>query len=262
MINWLISLKKKEIFSLIINPIRNKIIQRLNKYEKASYSGLFDSANEHIHPLSSTGNFNYHLNFLINNDIIRKEGIVYKLSDKGKEIARFVKDVDQKWFKLERIIRGGNLSLCALAESFEEETGLKMNKEVIDFKGSEMIMDDKQIIGIFQEGIENKFFSDYKELDIEKFSIQKISDESILNETKTVILLKHPELDYYLSPKYYGIVEDYLERYFGKTVVYANVLNPSPFLFIATTKNKRCSFVIAPSFFDKNQIKMIEKKEK
>jgi len=77
---------------------------------------------EHVRHLTSTGNFNYHLNFLLENSVITKDGIVYKLTKKGLEIARVLKDVDQNWNKLESTLRGERMSTFSCAEQFEEET--------------------------------------------------------------------------------------------------------------------------------------------
>lgn len=69
--------------------------------------------------LTSTGTFNYHLDFLLQNSVIVKGGIVCKLVEKGLEIARFVKDVDQIWNKLELTLRGERMSIFSFAEQFE-----------------------------------------------------------------------------------------------------------------------------------------------
>lgn len=85
---------------MIVDSTRNSVIRRLSEAGKAVYSDLLDSA-ECVRHLTGTGTFNHHLNFLLENSVIVKDGIVYKLTKKGLEIARFVKDVDQIWNKLE-----------------------------------------------------------------------------------------------------------------------------------------------------------------
>ena len=66
-------MRKSDVFSTVADSTRNKIIRRLDEAGKAAYSDLLDSA-EHVRHLTSTGNFNYHLNFLMENSvIIRKE---------------------------------------------------------------------------------------------------------------------------------------------------------------------------------------------
>jgi DNA-binding transcriptional ArsR family regulator len=94
------SLNKSDVLSIVVDPTRNKIIRRLDEAGKAAYSDLLDSA-DYVRYLTSTGNFNYHLSFLLKNSVIVKEGVVYKLTSRGREIARFVKDVDQMWSELE-----------------------------------------------------------------------------------------------------------------------------------------------------------------
>jgi len=253
-------LKKNNIFSLLTNPTRRIIIYRLLEAEKAGYSDLLDSV-DHIHSLQSTGNFNYHLNFLIQNEIICKNGSVYRLTDKGKEIARFVIEVDQKWISLEKYIRGENLSVFNLAELFEEETGIKMEKEITNFLNSEMVMDEKKIIGVLVAIDEQKFNSQYELLATEKMSMTNLALNQESGNSKTYAVLSHPDIDYYISPKYFGLIQDFLERNFGQPHIYAITDKPSPFIMKVENKKEKCFFVIAPSFFGKDQLKKIPKKE-
>lgn len=109
---------KKYVFSMIADPARNSIIRRLSEAGKAAYSNLLDST-KCVRYLISTGTFNYHLNFLLQNSVIVKDGIVCKLVEKGLEIARFVKGVDQIWNKLESTLRGERMSIFSFAEQFE-----------------------------------------------------------------------------------------------------------------------------------------------
>jgi DNA-binding transcriptional ArsR family regulator len=115
------SLRKEDVFSIAVDPTRNRIIKRLEEAGKAAYSDLLDSVDTVRH-LTSTGNFNYHLEFLLKNSVITKDGPVYKLTDKGLEIARFIKDVDQSWSKLEPKLRGENMSIFSCAERFDRKS--------------------------------------------------------------------------------------------------------------------------------------------
>ena len=66
-------------------PVRSKIITRLYEAGKAAYSDLLDSAGL-TEVLDSRGDFNYHLNFLLQNSIATKDGVVYHLRDRGRAI--------------------------------------------------------------------------------------------------------------------------------------------------------------------------------
>ena len=250
---------KRDIFSLITNPIRNLILKRLASSQKAAYSDLLDTVQNHLHPLTSSGNFNYHLNFLINNSLIVKDGLVYRLTDKGKEVTRFVETIDHQWVTIEKFVRGEHMSVFNLAEQFEEETGIQMDKEIINFKGSNMIMDTMKIIGILPDIEENELFSDYEELDVEQFGMKKLTFDQESGTPKTVVVLKHPDIDYYLSPKYFAIIQEYSEKIFGMLKVYAKLEQPSPFLAKAENRKNKCYFVIAPSYADKDNKKMVKK---
>ena len=245
-------MQKRDVFSLITNRIRNQILKRIAQTNKAGYSDLLDSVENHLHPLTSSGNFNYHLNFLLKNSLIVKDGLVYKLTDKGKEITRFVEDIDHQWKKIEKFVRGENLSIFNLAEQFEEETGIKMDEEITDFKGSEMVMDKRKIIGILANIDDNSFFNDFKEIDVEQFLIKKIVFNQESGLQKEAVVLKHPKMDYYLSPKYFGIIQEFSEMNFGIPKIFAILDKPAPFLVKAKSKNRKCFFILAPSY-TKNQ---------
>ena len=247
----MIDLRKKDIFSIIMNQTRSIIITRLEEAEKAAYSDLLDST-EHICPLNSTGNFNYHLNFLLKNKVITKNGIVYKLTDKGKEIAKFLKDINEKWDKLEKILRGEKMSILNIAEQFEEETGLDMEREISDFQGIEVIMNKTKILGIMTLDQEYEIMENYEQLDITDFQFVQLKSKK--KQQQKISVLHHPEIDYYMSPKIFGIVQEYLESNYGEVFFYAKKTVLSPFIVSSTKIGKwenNCSFVIAPSVFDK-----------
>ena len=246
------SVQKRDVFSLITNRIRNQILKRIAQTNKAGYSDLLDSVENHLHPLTSSGNFNYHLNFLLKNSLIVKDGLVYKLTDKGKEITRFVEDIDHQWKKIEKFVRGENLSIFNLVEQFEEETGLQMEKEITDFKGSEMVLDDRKIIGILSNITDNSLFTDYTEIDVEQLKMKKLIYNQESGVQKTELVLEHPEIEYYLSPKYFGIIQEFSEQNFGTLKVFALLNKPGPFLMKAENMNKKCLFILAPSYL-KNQ---------
>lgn len=252
-------MQKRDVFSLVTNKTRNLILRRIASVDKASYSDLLDCVEDHLQPLTSSGNFNYHLNFLLKNSLIVKDGLVYKLTDKGKEITRFVEDIDHQWKKIEKFVRGENLSIFNLAEQFEEETGIKMDKELTDFKGSEMVMDNRKVIGILGNINDNSFFADYEEIDIEKLSMKKLTFNQESGTQKSVIVLKHPKIDYYLSPKYFGIIQEFSEINFGVPKLYAILKKISPFLVRAEARSKKCFFIIAPSYLENQKAKKIKK---
>jgi hypothetical protein len=247
-----ISLRKKDVFSIITNSTRHVITKRLGEAGKAAYSDILDSV-DFIHPLNSTGNFNYHLNFLIRTDMVTRDGSVYRLSDDGKKILKFVEDVNQMWQELQRNLRGVSMNVISQAEHFEEEMGVKMEKEVMDFKGLDMIMDEKRIIGIVGLGDSTENFSSYETLELHDFKVTRKSYKTEKGVIKEVILLTHPEIKYELSPRWFGTVQEYLERNYGNTFVYALKKNPAPFLIRSESIGKgpsSCSFVIAPSVFN------------
>lgn len=238
-------MRKKDIFSIITNPIRRIIIMRLYEAKKAAYSDLLDSI-EHIQHLTSTGNFNYHINFLCEKEIIKKDGIVYKLTKNGIEIARFVIDIDQKWLKLAKILRGEKMSIINLAEKFEAETGVFLEKELTDFKGTEMIMDENKILGLVTNISQIKFLENYHEIDYQKFSLKKHKTKK---DNKALTLLSHPDISYYLSLRYFGLIQDFIEKNFGELSVLVNKKEVAPFLI--KSKKENCYFIIAPSILEK-----------
>ena len=153
------------------------------------------------------------------------------------------------------------MSIINLAEHFENESGLIMEKEILEFQGSEMIMDEKKIIGILATFDENKISKTYNKLPVDEFTIKKILHEQESGISKTYALLAHPKIEYYLSPKYFGIIQDYIENNFGEPEIYAQLDVPAPFIIKAENQSNRCFFVIAPSFVDKKLLKKISKKE-
>ena len=250
----MMSLRKKDVFSIVTNSTRHVIIKRLGEAGKAAYSDMLDSV-DFVHPLNSTGNFNYHLNFLIRTDIVTREGTVYRLTDDGKKILKFIEDINQMWQDLQKNLRGVSMSVFSQAEHFEEEMGVKMEKEVMDFKGLDMIMDEKRIIGILGLRDDTEYFTSYNSLELSDFRVLRKSYVTDKGDSKDVILLCHPEIKYEISPRWFGVVQEYLERNYGSVFVYALRDAPAPFLIRSEEIGKgtsSCSFVIAPSVFDKD----------
>jgi len=245
------SLRKSDVFSIVVDPTRNKIVRRLEEAGKAAYSDLLDTA-EHVRHLTSTGNFNYHLNFLLENSVITKDGIVYKLTEKGREIARFLKEVDQLWNKLEPIFRGERMSIFSWGEQFEEETGTKMQKDTLKFQGIELITDEGKVIGLLaQEDCRRGFFKEYEPLKVEdcKLCIKKNEKES---KKCNELVVSHPDLEYYISPQMLGIVHQFLETHFNEVHIFAVRKKLYPFLFRAAEMGKDyngCAFIVAPVVF-------------
>ena len=257
------TLKKKDVLSLISNPTRLAIIRRLSAAGKAAYGDIMDSVN-YIQPLNSTGNLNYHLNFLMKNRIIEKMGTVYRLTENGSNILSFVEDTEDRWRQLQRSLSGDIVNVIHYAEQFEDETGIKMEEEVIDFQGLDMLMDENRIIGIIQLGEDTKIFRAYSLLKPDGFSIVRQEYQDVTGDSKRVTLLRHSDLKYELSPKWFGVVQDFLERNFGNALVYANPEVPSPFLLRSMPFGEKeigCSFVVAPSVLDETQRKQVPQKE-
>jgi DNA-binding transcriptional ArsR family regulator len=243
------SLRKDDVFSIAVDPTRNRIIKRLEEAGKAAYSDLLDSVDTVRH-LTSTGNFNYHLEFLLKNSIITKDGPVYKLTDKGLEIARFIKDVDQSWSKLEPKLRGENMSIFSCAERFEKETRTKMLQNSTSFHGMDMISDEKRVIGIIaQEDCRKEFFASYQPLEVEDF---KLCVKKGCKNESNLLILAHPDLKYYISPTMLSQVYQFLEEEFGEARIFAAKEKPYPFLFRAASMGKDyqgCAFMVAPCVF-------------
>jgi len=239
------------VFSIVADPTRNKIIRRLEEAGKAAYSDLLDSA-EHVRHLTSTGNFNYHLAFLQENQVIAKEGNVYKLTTKGKEIAGFLKDVDQRWDRLEPILRGDKMSLSGWAEQFEEETGTKMQKKSSKFHGIELISDERKVLGLIaQEDCNTEFFKDYESLSVQDCTLRVIHSTKEAEKCAELVI-GHPNLSYYISPQLLGQVHQFLSTHFSCACIYGVKKKPFPFLLRAAElgKNYRgCAFLVAPCVF-------------
>jgi hypothetical protein len=242
------SLRKDDVFSIVVDPIRNKIIRRLEEAGKAAYSDLLDSV-DNVRHLTSTGNFNYHLDFLLKNSIIMKDGAVYRLTDNGHEIVRFIKDVDQTWSKLEPKLRGENTTIFSCAERFEKETGTKMLKTSMSFHEMDLISDEKRVIGIIaQEDCRKSYFASFKPLGVKDF---KLCVKSCKDEGDTLVLA-HPELKYCLSPVILGLVYQFLKDNFGEALIFATREKPCPVLFRAVTIERDyngCAFIVAPYVF-------------
>ncbi|NHI83057.1 MAG: hypothetical protein EAX81_01960 [Candidatus Thorarchaeota archaeon] len=256
-------MKKKDILSLVANSTRLTIIRRLAAARKAAYSDLMDSV-DYIQPLNSTGNLNYHINFLLKTEIIRKDGSIYRLTDNGQEILRFVEDTEDRWQELQRSLSGDIMNVLSYAEQFEDETGIKMEKAAIDFHGFDMIMDENRIIGILHLGNDIKVFEEYSLLDSDGFSISKREYANKDGSLKQIPLLCHPKLEYELFPKWFGAVQDYLERNLGDVLVYAIPGKPSPFLLRADELGRDgfgISFVVAPSVVDEKLRNITPSKE-
>lgn len=245
------SLKKSDVFSIIVDPTRNSIVRRLNEAGKAAYSDLLDSA-EYVRHLTSTGTFNYHLNFLLGNSVIAKDGIVYKLTKKGQEIARFVKDVDQIWNKLESTLQGDRMSIFSFAEQFEEETETKMQKATSKFHEMDLITDERKVIGIIaQEDCKKEFFAQYDPIKIKDFKLYLKECEKKGKNIKELVV-SHPDLEYHLSIRMLGVVYQFLENNFGEAHMFAVKEKPHPFLFRGAEMGKNydgCAFIVAPVVF-------------
>ena len=244
------SLRKDDVFSIAVDPTRNKIIKRLEEARKAAYSDLLDSVDAVRH-LTSTGNFNYHLDFLLKNLVIIKDGTVYRLTDDGREIARFIKDVDQSWFKLEPKLQGESISIFSCAERFEKETGTKMLRTSASFHGMDMISDERKVIGIIaQEDCRKEFFASYEPLEVEHF---KLLVKKGCKDEGNMLTLAHPDLKYYVSPAMLSQVYQFLEEDFGgEAHIFAVKEKPYPLLFRAAAMENDyngCAFMVAPCLF-------------
>jgi hypothetical protein len=243
------SLRKDDVFSIAVDPTRNRIVKRLEEAGKAAYSDLLDSV-DNVRHLTSTGNFNYHLDFLLKNSVVTKDGAVYRLTDNGREIARFIKDVDQSWSKLEPKLRGKSMSIFSCAEQFEKETGTKMLKTSTSFHGMDLISDEKRVIGIIsQEDCSKDFFASYQPLAVEDF---KLCVKKSCKGEGSMLILAHPDLKYYISPTMLSLVYQFLEENFGEARIFAVREKPYPLLFRATVIEKDyngCAFMVAPCVF-------------
>jgi hypothetical protein len=139
-----------------------------------------------------------------------------------------------------------------------------MEKEIIDFNGFEMIMDENRIIGLLNLGNDAQLFSTYQNLDISDFRITKRFQTDDDGKIEQSILLSHPDLKYEISPKWFGIVQEFLERNGRGVHFYAQIKTPAPFLMRSNemgAKESGYSFVIAPSVFDKSKRSQIPRKK-
>jgi len=244
-------LRKRDILSIVEIPVRSNIIMHLDEAGKAAYSDLLDSAGL-IEVLDSRGNFNYHLNFLLENSIVVKDGVVYRLTDKGRAIAQFVKEVNHVWKQIEPRLRGDYMSIVSYAEEFEKETGIKMRKTVEKrkLKGRiEIVTEEKSVIGLVdEEKCEDEFFSDYEEIQIAGLKLC-VEEAEWNNEKHTLYVFGHPDLTYHLSPHYSGAVLLYLQRNFGEAHIFADKKKPMPFMLRAEKLRERYqgpALMIAP----------------
>ena len=245
-------MRKRDALSIVENPVRSNIIMRLDQAGKAAYSDLLDSAGV-IGILDSRGNFNYHLNFLLQNSIVVKDGVVYRLTDKGRAIAQFVKEVNLFWKKIEPKLRGGHVSIFSYAEEFERETGIKMQKKVAKRCARAHrigeIMDEKSVVCLFdEEKCEDKFFSNHEEIQIVDLKLC-VKETEWKNEKRHLYVFGHPDLTYLLSPYYLGSVLSYLQHSFGEAHIFANMKKPMPFLLRAKKLQERYegpALMIAP----------------
>lgn len=206
-------MRKRDVLAIVENPTRSRIIMRLEEAGKAAYSDLLDSAGP-IEALDSRGNFNYHLNFLLENSIAVKEGVVYRLTDKGRAIVQFVKEVDQAWKQVEPKLGGDYMSVLGYAEDFENETGIKMQKRLgrKPFGVSECVMDEAQVLGIvYNKDCKGGHFEDFEVINSEdlKLVTQQYKWQGSLKKRR---VLGHPALSYYLSPYYFGAILRYMEH--------------------------------------------------
>jgi len=244
-------LNKHDVFSIIVEPTRSSIIGRLSEAGKAGYSDLLDTA-ECVRHLTSTGTFNYHLNFLLANSLIIKDGAVYKLTEKGHGIAGFLKDVEAIWNKLESTLSGERTEILSLAEIFEEQTGIKMEKDSSKFHGMDLITDERKVMGLIpQEDCCDKFFADYIKVAIQDFKpCWKECRES--GKKVRELVMGHPDLRYYLSIQMFGVVCHFLDDNFGEAHAFALRKKPYPFLFRAAEMGRDydgCAVVVAPCIF-------------
>ena len=247
-------MRKRDILSIVEIPVRSNIILRLDEAGKAAYSDLLDSAGL-MEVLDSRGNFNYHLNFLLENSIVVKDGVVYRLTDRGRAIAQFVKEVNQIWQQIQPKLGGGYMDIVGYAEEFEKEIGIKMHKTVEKRKLKErieMVMDEKSVIGLLnEEKCEDEFFSNYEEIGIKDLKLcVEVREDKEKGWPKCIhYVFGHPDLTYHLSPYYLGSVLLYLQKNFGEAHLFADKKKPMPFMLRAKKLRERYegpAFMIAP----------------
>ena len=252
-------MRKRDVLLIVENPVRSNIILRLDEAGKAAYSDLLDSAGL-VEVLDSRGNFNYHLNFLLESSIVIKEGMVYRLTDRGRAIARFIREVNRLWEKVEPKLRGSYKDIVSYAQEFEKEVGIRMNRKIseIKLKGKiEIVMDERSVIGILdEERCEDEFFRGYEEIRISDMNFDIVTREDKDGKESHHYVLGHPDLSYHLSPHYFGSVLLYLQRNFGEAHLYAEKKKPMPFMLRAKKIGERYegpAFMIAPIILDRCQ---------
>lgn len=246
------TMRKRDLLTLLTNETRLTIIQRLQEAKKAAYSDLVDSVDT-VRRLTSTGNFNYHLKFLMKNGVVVHDGSVYRLSPKGEIVHEFLMDVELKWRELRDSLRGDQMNVYNHAEQFEEETGVKMERESIDFQGHEMILDESKTLGLVQLKKNDDIFSSYAHLPLEKFRLSRRQYVKKNRNEQEVVLLEHPDIEYEISPKWFGLLQAYLEDNYGRVIVFARQDAPAPFIVTPTSPTEEpqgCSFILAPSVFE------------
>lgn len=223
----------RDVLSIVEISVRSSIIMRLDEAGKAAYSDLLDSAGP-SEVLDSRGNFNYHLNFLLENSIVVKEGVVYHLTDKGRAIAHFVKEVNRIWKQIESKLGGGYVSIIGYAEEFEKETGIKMQNKSREgklFDIAEMVMDESLVLGmILQEDCKGNVTKDCEEIRIEDLRLC-MKEHEWQGKFYRTQGLSHSNLSYSLSPYYFGAVMKYIEKFYdGGAHLFAIKQKLAPFL--------------------------------
>jgi len=245
--------------SIAESDVRSDMIMRLYKAGKAAYSDLLDSAGA-TDVLDSRGNFNYHLNYLLDNSIIIKEGMVYKLTDRGRAIAQFINEVKASWKESEPKLRGSYVSILTYAEDFESECGIRMKEAACQgrFGGKiEVVGDERDIVCLMDEkSCEDEFFSSYEEIPITDLKLL-VREAEWKHEKHNLYVLGHPDLTYYLSPDLFGSALRYLQHSFGEAHLYGDKKKPMPFISRARKSGERYegpAFVIAPIVLEDKEI--------
>jgi hypothetical protein len=77
--------------------------------------------------------------------------------------------------------------------------------------------------------------------------IKKLDIKQVSGITKTYAVLEHPKIEYYISPRYFGLIQDFGERNFGFVQLFAIKSKTDPFILKAGNKTNTSYFVIAPS---------------
>jgi len=246
-----VQLKLREAMSIAESDVRSDMITRLYEVGKAAYSDLLDSAGA-TDVLGSRGNFNYHLNYLLDNSLVAKEGTVYKLTDKGRAMARFIGEVKASWKEIEPKLRGGYISMLAYAEDFKSECGIRMKETACQgrFGGKvEVVGDERDIFCLMDEkNCEDEFFSGYGEIPITELKLY-IKEAEWKHEKHNLYVLGHSDLTYYLSPHYLGSTLHYLQQGFGEAHLFGDKKKPMPIILRARKWGESYegpAFAIAP----------------